>query len=234
MDPEPMAQTDFAAANELTRLLRQRKDALTIRWLAITVAIGVFGLVLAVLAQHPHDPIAPALTIASWVVVVGLAVASIVLPHKQLTDKHVVKHLGLPADPQRLARQLKLDAEQARVLGALPDLEQRLFALTALFERPYTLALALTGGVALVGLGYGLVTRTMVEAMPLLLSALVLNCWHFPRFGRLVERGRKLEDVADEARTVRELTRMQKSGARKRTSDRPPGSPERSIPSRKP
>jgi hypothetical protein len=230
-----MSEPDFAAVNELTRLLRQRKDALTLRWLAVTVSIGVFGLVLAALAKNPPDPFPVAAKIAIWVVAATLALLSILLPRRQLTDKHVLQQLAFPVDPQRWARQMRLDADQSRSLGSLPDLEQRLFGLTMLFERPYTLALGLTGGVAVVGLLYGIVARTMVDAMPILLSALVLNCWHFPRLAKLIERGRKLDSLAEEARTVRELTKLQREPGRKApASVRPPGSPARPIPSRKP
>ena len=53
--------------------------------------------------------------------------------------------------------------------------------------------IALAHGVAAVGFAYGFLSKTLVEAAPFLLVALALNCWHYPRLARLIDRGRTLD-----------------------------------------
>lgn len=200
-----MSELDFRAINELTSLLRERKDALTIRWLYSTVGIGVFALIVAWFEQgSPRVP--RFLTIAVWVATFVLAGLSIFLPRRQLSDRDLARQLKKPADAQGWARTMKLTPKQAETLAGLPDLEQRLFGLTTLFERPYNLGLKLAGALAVLGLAYGLAAGTLVEATLPLLGALALNGWHYPRLQPLVDRGRKLDSLAEDEEAVRQLT----------------------------
>lgn len=216
-----MTALDFQAINRLTGLLRERKDALTIRWLGSTVAIGVFALIIAWFEQgSPRVPLL--LTVFVWVASAVLAGLSVWLPRQQLADPHVARRLRLPADAQGWARKMRLTPEQARTLAALPNLEQRLFGLTLLFERPYTLGLAFAGALAVLGLIYGLIAGTLVEASVPLLGALALNCWHYPRLTPLIERGRKLESKAEDEAVVRELTGMTPGHGRRASPSAPP------------
>lgn len=216
-----MTQPDFSAINKLTVLLRERRDALTIRWLAATVMVGVFALIVAWFEQgSPRVPLA--LTIVFWLVGAVCAVLSVWLPRKQLADRHLARQLSLPADAQGWARRLELGAEQSRALATLPDLEQRLYGLTLLFERPYTLGLALSAGLAFVGLVYGVLAGTLVEAMPLLLGALALNCWHYPWLTSIIDRGRKLESLAEDEAAVRSLTGRDLAPTGKASASAPP------------
>jgi hypothetical protein len=201
-----MSELDFQAINKLTELLRARKDALTIRWLFATATIGVFALIVALFEQgRPRVPMA--LTVLVWMATAVLAGLSIWMPMKKLTNRDLLRQLRLPVDVHGWARTMRLDAEQTSTLASLPSLEQRLFGLTLIFERPYMLGLALAGGLAVLGLLYGLIAGTLVEATVPLVGALALNCWHYPRLTSLVDRGRKLESKDEDEAMVRELTR---------------------------
>ncbi len=228
-----MTQPDFSAINKLTVLVRERKDALTIRWLGATMTIGIFALIVAWFERgSPRLPMP--LTIAFWLVGATCAVLSVWLPRKQLTDPLLARQLARPADAKGWARQLGLGPEQAGTLAELPDLEQRLYGLTILFERPYTLGLALSGGLAVLGLVYGILARTLVEAMPLLLGALALNCWHFPRLTSIIDRGRKLDSIAEDEAAVRSLTGRNRVAPKASPSGRPPSPSTPPPPSVKP
>jgi hypothetical protein len=217
-----MSELDFQAINKLTELLRERKDALTIRWLYATATIGAFALIVALFEQgRPRVPMA--LTVVVWLATAVLAGLSIWLPRKKLTDRDLLRQLRLPVDVHGWAQKMRLNAEQTRTLAELPSLEQRLFGLTLIFERPYMLGLALAGGLAVLGLVYGLIAGTLVEATVPLVGALALNCWHYPRLTSLIDRGRKLESKDEDEAMVRELTR--KGGQRRppaSDSERPP------------
>lgn len=204
-----MTQPDFAARNQVDALVRERKDALTVRWLIHTGAIGASAVLLAILAHTVPEPVATPVVALAWLIGLALAALSVVLPRRRLADEHLASWLRAPVDPYRWALQMKLTDEQKDAFMALPPAEQRVFGLTLLFEQPYVLGLNLALGVVLVGLGYGLIARTLIEAAPFLLGALALNCWHYPRLARLIDRGRVLQSAAQDEDTVRELVELQ-------------------------
>jgi hypothetical protein len=203
-----MTQPDFAARNQVDVLLRARAEALTMRWLAVTGAVGALAIVLTILASSMPEPVSGVVTVLAWLVAAVLAALSIVLPRRALADRHIASWLRAPLDGYRWAVQLGLSPAQREVFLALPPNEQSVLALTIPFVRPYTQGLALALGVALVGFAYGLSCRAVLEAAPFLVAALALNCWHYPRLGTLIDRGRKLLSAAemdDEARALANL-----------------------------
>jgi hypothetical protein len=78
--------------------------------------------------------------------------------------------------------------------------------------------LGLSVGVALVGFVYGSLSRAVLEAAPFLLTALALNCWHYPRLGKLIDRGRTLQvaiEAEEEARALVDLRDKQEQAGEK-------------------
>ena len=192
-----MTQPDFAARNQVDVLLRARAEALTMHWLLATGAVGALAVLLTILANSMPEPVSGVVTALAWLVAAVLAVLSIALPRKALADPHIASWLRAPLDGHRWAVQLRIKPEQKRVFLALPPNEQSVLALTIPFLRPYVLGLGLALGVALVGFVYGLMCRAVLEAAPFLVVALALNCWHYPRLGPLIDRGRKLQSKAE-------------------------------------
>jgi hypothetical protein len=105
---------------------------------------------------------------------------------------------------------------------ALPPEEQRLLGLTIPFLRPYVIGLALANGVALIGLAYGFMIKTLLDASPFLLGALALTAWHYPRLGPLIDRGRKLDRHEEEEQAVALVERIAAKVARASQSQPPP------------
>jgi hypothetical protein len=226
-----MAQPDFSARNKLDVLVRERKDALSIRWMAATTAIAGISLLIAAFAHDIPNEVPWAVKVACWLAGVVLAVLSVVLPRRWLTDKELRRQLEQPVEPDVFRRRMRLDAEQSQTLAELPSTERSAFGLILLFGRPHALGLSLSGALALVGLGFGLATRGLIEAAPFLLGALALNCWHFPRLAQLVERGLKLASANEDALAQRALARIEERERREsqrapgpRPSQRPPAS----------
>ena len=54
-------------------------------------------------------------------------------------------------------------------------------------------------------------TRTVLEASPFLTAALALNCWHYPRMTKLIERGRTSQTSAEDEAEARALADLQRS-----------------------
>lgn len=231
-----MTEIDFAARNQVDVLLRERSETLTKLWLGATFAIGAIAVVLSVFAQTLATEVPSAVVLLAWLIGGLLALLSVVMPQRELADVYLARWLRLPVDAHRWAKQLKLSIAQRDAFIALPAQEQSVFGLTLLFERPFKLGLGLSVGVALVGLVYGLLTHTVLEAAPFLTAALALNCWHYPRLSRLIDRGRKLQSGAEEEAEARALANLHVEQATKdlprgprpvprlrksRTSDRP-------------
>jgi hypothetical protein len=205
-----MAEPDLAAVNTLTGLLQRRKDALTVRWLAVTVASALAAPLPSLVAGvAPKVPLAA--TIAFWVASAALCVLSVWLPRRELNDKLIAARLQEPINVPDWSVKMKLKSEQMRELEGLPELEQRLFGLTLVLERPYNVGLALSAGLALLGVAYGLLARTLVEASPALFGALALYCYHYPRLAPLVDRGRKIAARMEEEALVRGVTATAKT-----------------------
>jgi hypothetical protein len=232
-----MAQPDFSARNKLAVLVRERKDALSVRWMVATTAIAGYALLLAAVARDLPDELPWAVTVACWLAGAVLAVLAIVLPQRRLTDKELKRHLQRPVESDVLSKRLRLDAEQSRMLGELPASERRAYGLVELFAQPHLLGLGLSGGLALVGLGYGIATRGLIEAAPFLLGALALNCWHFPRLAKLVDRGLRLASADEDAlaqRTLARLEERERRGSQRPPASRPPPRPQPSTPPPRP
>jgi len=203
-----MTQPDFAVRNQVDVLLRERAEALTRRWLMATGAVGALAVVLSIQANSMPEPVSGLVAILAWLAGGLLAVLSVVLPQRELADPYISRWLRAPVDVYRWAGQMKLTPKQKQVFFALPPEEQSVFGLTILFVRPYMQALGLSLGVALVGFVYGVLCRAVLEAAPFLVASLALNCWHYPRLVKLIDRGRKLQSAAeidDEARALADL-----------------------------
>jgi hypothetical protein len=220
-----MNQPDFSARNKLDALVRERKDALSIRWIAATAAIGGYALIVSVVARDLPQPVSPVLSVLCWIAAAALCALSVVMPRRSLTDKQIARHLERPADPQRWAAVLRLSPGDSRTLAELPEEEQRVFGLTLAFERPYNVGLALAGALALVGLLYGVLVQGLIEAAPFLVAALALNGWHFPRLRPLIDRGLELAGDDEDA-----IARGTLAELKARESQRPQAPPRRPQP----
>jgi hypothetical protein len=228
-----MTQPDFTARNQVDVLVRERAEALTKRWLAATGAIGAVALLLSMLANTMPEKVSGFLVLSCWLVGGVLAVLSVVLPRGELADSHIAKWVRAPVDAYRWAKRMGLNDDQQDVFIDLPPAEQSLVGLTILYERPLWLGLGLSLGVALVGFVYGLLFRAVLEAAPFLIAALALNCWHYPRLTKLIDRGRTMQSAAEDEAQARALADLQRSQPpkpqrnttprlrRSRTSDRP-------------
>lgn len=219
-----MTEPDFAARNQVDVMLRERSETLTKLWLVATFAIGLVAIVLAAVGETMPAELPGAVVTLAWLVAGLLALLSVVLPQRELGDPYLDRWLRLPVDAHRWAKQMRFSVEQRDAFIALPPAEQSVFGLTLLFERPYWLGLGLSFGVALVGLVYGLLTHTVLEAAPFLTAALVLNCWHYPRprLRKLIERGRSLQSRAEEESEAAALANLHVQQATKDGSPRGP------------
>jgi hypothetical protein len=217
-----MSEPNFAARNQTDVLVRERKDILTKPWLVATIIIGVYAGVLAYFGRATSERlpalVAPAMMLAAAV----LGVLSLVVPRLQLGDKQLEARLREPIDAYRWAKTMRLRGPLMDAFKALPPEEQRLLALTIPFQRPYLIGLALANGVALVGLAYGFMSKTLVDAAPFLLAALALTAWHYPRLSPLIDRGRKLDRHEEEDQALELLQRIEKKEARAPQSQPPP------------
>jgi hypothetical protein len=229
-----MTQPDFSARNQVDVLLRERADALTKRWLLMNGMAGVLAIVLTVVGNPMPEKVPGLVVMLCWIAGGVLSVLSVVLPKRELDDRAVTRWLRLPVDPYRWALQMKLTPQQKDAFMALPPSEQSVFALTIPFVRPYMMGLALALGVAAIGFVYGLLSRQVLEAAPFLIAAVALNCFHYPRLGNLIHRGRKLQSALseeDEARALADLhdahDKPERRGPRLRASQNTPPKPQR-------
>src|SRR5262245_6268425 len=103
-----MSEIDFSVVNKLTSMVRERRDALTVRWLISTAMIGGYAMVLAVLAKSRPAPIPSWVMALCWSLAVLFAVASFVVPTRMLTDQHLLAQLQRPIALEQWARRLKL------------------------------------------------------------------------------------------------------------------------------
>jgi hypothetical protein len=229
-----MTDPNFAARNQTDVLVQERRDILTKPWLGGTVLIGAYAGVLAFVGRSIAEPLPPIVGPVMMLAGAVLGVLSVVLPRSLLGDKQVQARLKEPVDAYRWAKTMRLRGAHLEAFKALPPDEQRLLALTIPFLRPYLVGLALANGVALLGLAYGLMSKTLIEAAPFLLAALALNAWHYPRLTGLIDRGRKLDRGDEEEQALALLNRLDARQKRLPVDEQepPPASPPRKSVSR--
>lgn len=195
---------DLAAQNRVAVLARERADKLTLPWVVSTSVIALYSLVTVGVGFGKRMSTSGGVMGAFALVATALAVFAVVRPRTQLTDDILLKQLGQRLETNRWATSMRFDPAQTAQYRGLPESEQRVLALTLLFERPYFEALAATAGVALLGLIHGLLARSVDGAWPFFVAAFALNAWHYPRLARLIDRGRALYRQAEEAAQVRQ------------------------------
>jgi hypothetical protein len=217
-----MAEPNFTARNQTDVLVRERKDILTKPWLVATVLIGLYAGVLAYLGRATAEPLPPLIAPAMLLGAAVLGVLSVLVPRWQLGDKRLQARLREDVDAYRWAKAMHLRGPLMDAFKALPLEEQRLLGLTIPFQRPYLIGLALANGVALIGLAYGFMIKTLLDASPFLLGALALTAWHYPRLGPLIDRGRKLDRHEEEDQAIELVERIAAKEARASQSQPPP------------
>jgi hypothetical protein len=189
--------------------MRVRKDALILVWTVATVIIGVYAGILAWSGKALAEPVRPLVSALFMAGAALCAAASIYARYKLLDDARMRAHLEQEIDAHRWARRMRFDPPQTAVFVAMPEPAQRIVSLTLFFERPFMLSLALANGVAILGLWYGMMTRTAVEAAPFFLVAVALNCWHYPRLNKLLERRRKFVSPGEDTQALHLLEQIQ-------------------------
>jgi hypothetical protein len=217
-----MSEPNFAARNQIDVLVRERKDILTRPWLGATVLIGVYAGVLTYFGGATAAPLPPMVGPAMMTGAAVLGLLSVVVPRLQLSDKKLQARLREPVEAYRWAKTMHLRGPLMDQFKALPSDEQRLLGLTIPFQRPYLIGLGLANGVATIGLVYGFMNKTLMEAAPFLLAALALTAWHYPRLGPLIDRGRKLDRHEEEDEAIELVERLEKKKARASQSQPPP------------
>jgi hypothetical protein len=217
-----MAEPNFTARNQTDALVRERKDILTKPWLVATVLIGLYAGVLAYLGRATAEPLPPLIAPAMMLGAAVLGFLSVLVPRWQLSDKRLQTRLREEVDAYRWAKTMHLRGPLMDAFKALPPEEQRLLGLTIPFQRPYLIGLALANAVALIGLVYGFMIKTLLDASPFLLGALALTAWHYPRLGPLIDRGRKLDRHEEEEQAVALVERIAAKEARASQSQPPP------------
>ena len=169
--------------------LRKRLDEMAlfqrILWLAMTLAIVVYGLVLYAIvgmraaAANAADerPVLVVLAVAS-------AAASTLYRRRALSDRVLFEVAAGPVDLEAIARNpqtRQVDEGELALLRRLPLAEQRLLAVARAQFTPMMLGLALNASVALFGLVLGFLESSGVAYLPFGIAAVALNLAHFPR-----------------------------------------------------
>lgn len=191
-------------------------------WTVMTVLLGVMAMLGSALSHDdlPRD-LHGAVRALFWLIVLALAVASVVLPRKQLTERHIKGSMRVEPSVKKLATRFPSQQPDPALLseiGALPKNEQRLLYLLRLSMKPMLIGLALSDGIAVVSVIYSIVAQDLFAGLPMLVIAFALNFWHFPRVERLLDRGRKLsqdESVEEFDKEMRQKERALKPRPRK-------------------
>lgn len=207
---------NLAAQSKVAVLARERADKLTVPWVISTGAIALYSLVTVGVGFGNRVSTPVGVTAAFALVAAVLGVLSVWRPRTQLADGVLLKQLKQRLETNQWATSMRLDPTQTAQYKGLPESEQRVLALSLLFERPYFEALAATAGIALLGLVHGLLTKSFEGGWPFFVAAFALNGWHYPRLAGLIDRGRKLYREAEEAAQVREALRDAKRGQGRR------------------
>lgn len=230
----------FAASDKFDALVRHCQENLTIPWLVTTASIGLDSIILSFVADNGPAPASLGLTIVFAAVGCGLAAASFLIPRRACSDAAISAQMRREPLARSWADRMSLDGDQFHALMGLPKPLQRLIGLIATYRTPYLMAIGASVSVASVGFVYGLITKSMLYALPWLAAAFALNGLHYPRFAKLVARGRKLDQPDEEdlelERKLKDMKRVRKAtpgpaaaapeGARvSRASNRPPPRP---------
>lgn len=227
------ASDELAAAEKFDALVRACSEKLTVPWLAMTASIGLDSIILSYVAEQGPLPASLALTCVLAAVGCVLAAASVMVPRRACSDAAISAQMRREPLPRAWSDSMRLDGDDFHALLGLPKPLQRLFGLIVMSRTPYLIALGLSVAVASLGLVYGLITKSMLYALPWLGVAFALNGLHYPRLEKLMQRGRKLDQPDEEDQELeRQLKQMKRErtpagrmmpGARpSRGSDRPP------------
>lgn len=203
-----------AAGNPLQfeQALSFRKDELLVPWTVATTSLAVFGIAASFVTGDELPRELPGyVPMLFWVLALGIATASIVLPRQALSKANLTRALRAEPNLRSLATRLvnsQVDRERLDLLSKLNKSEQRLLMLTQIVLRPMLIGLLCDELLAVVGLVYSRVAMNIVAGFPIMMLGFGLNVWHLPRLPALIERGRKLapdDDLADFNKDLRQI-----------------------------
>lgn len=178
-------------------MVRPKQEQLTIVWLVLTASIGVYAIIVSVAtSQSLPGEVSQLKSLAFCVLGLALAAGCVLVPRKLLSNQDIHKLMRDEPDLRTLATPIgarEPDLEKLRDLSALHKIEQRLIVVLTASRTPYFVGLAFSAALALLGLVFGLSSQNMFASLPLLVGAMALNGYHYPRLEKLFELARRLQ-----------------------------------------
>jgi hypothetical protein len=183
---------------ELRELLRAVEFTQRILWFALTASSVVYvgvGYALVATGGVGGGPLPEAARFALLAAALVAGVLALVVPRRLLSDDRVRERVAAEPDLRRLAadpRGGRVDDGLLARIQRLSSVEQRLFGAATASTVPLLVGLALSEGVALIGLVLCLLCSDLGSLVALVVVSIVLNATMFPRIDRFLERASRL------------------------------------------
>lgn len=177
----------------LKRVLRPRVFVMKLLWAAMTFTILLYvGLAYFLNAQgQPPQPVDNSLKIALYLIAGAIAVLSLLLRSRMLSEGHIYDKLKEEVDPQGLATDREtgqIDQERLQTIKKLTPLEMKVIGLSGMYFTALIMSLAMNEAVALFGMLLAILEQRVEPVIPFAAAALALNLLIFPRFNQFVDR----------------------------------------------
>lgn len=177
----------------LKQVLRPRILVMNILWFALTLTIPLYvGLAYFLNpAGQPAQPVENSLRLALYLIAGSVAVLSLLLRSRSLSEGRIYDKLKEEVDPQALATNREtgeIDQERLKTIKSLTPLEMKVAGLSGMYFTTLLIGLAMNESVALFGMILAVLERRPEPIIPFAVAALALNLIIFPRFNQFVDK----------------------------------------------
>ncbi len=172
-------------SNELDDLLRPLALAQKVIWIAITMSILIYTVVLYMIhASGSQSADGGQVHVVFYAIAALLAIAALIYRQRAFSDDRLRGITEKPVATRSLAinpQTRRVDAERLRRIESLPPKEQGVLNLAQSLTIPTIVVLALNESIAIVGFVAAFLTHNPTAILPFAILAIALNLFVFPR-----------------------------------------------------
>jgi F0F1-type ATP synthase membrane subunit c/vacuolar-type H+-ATPase subunit K len=172
-------------SNELSDLLRPTTLVLRVIWVAITMSIAIYVLVLYLIPFGEVSAVdGSGVTTVLYAAAAALAVVALFYRQRAFSAERLQRIAEQPVDARSLAvdpQSRDVDPERLQRIEALAPEEQRALAVAHALRTRTIVVLALNEGVAVIGFVAALLAQSPPVILPFAVTAVALNLFVFPR-----------------------------------------------------
>lgn len=182
----------------LTVLVQKNSKVLKIVWIALLIAIVLYtGLSLSFSYAGGSD-LSNAVKYVLYAFAGVLALGSVLIYKKVLSEKSIKKKLLNNTSIDELAKDIgtnKIDEDKKSALETLSVRELKLYGLSGSFFVPFVVCWALNESIVLIGFVISYLYKDAYEIVPFALAGLLLHVQMYPGLEQIVDRAQAMPEL---------------------------------------